>query len=66
MAPYVRRGRPPKEKAKLIAPGFGVAFGKVGADRIERMQKILQLRELPFPPRKTQISFGMEAVSRMP
>jgi Tfp pilus assembly protein PilZ len=58
--------KPPKDKAHEIAPGFGVAFGRLRADTLERLQKILTFRGLPPPPWKAQISFGMDAVSRMP
>ncbi len=57
---------PPKDRARLMNPGFGVAFGKLRADTIERLERILMFRGLPPPPWKAKISFGMDAVSRMP
>ena len=46
--------------------GFGVNFGKLRADTVERLERILVFRGLPPPPWKAKISFGMDAVSRMP
>jgi hypothetical protein len=57
---------PPTERAKWINPSFGVAFGKLRPDTRERLEKILVLQGLPPPPWKARVSFGMEAVSRMP
>jgi Tfp pilus assembly protein PilZ len=57
---------PPPERQKLVNPGFGVQFGKLRADTVERLDKILTFRGLPPPPWKAKISFGMDAVSRMP
>jgi hypothetical protein len=57
---------PPKERQKLMNPGFGVQFGKLRADTVERLERILVLRGLPPPPWKAKISFGLDAVSRMP
>ncbi|MHB8872661.1 MAG: PilZ domain-containing protein [Myxococcaceae bacterium] len=57
---------PPTERAKWINPTFGVAFGKLRPDTRERLDRILVLQGLPPPPWKARVSFGMEAVSRMP
>lgn len=57
---------PPEERAKLLNPSFGVAFGKLRPDTMERLEKIIHLRGLPPPPWKARLSFGMDAVSRMP
>ena len=57
---------PPKERQKLVNPGFGVQFGKLRPDTIERLERILLFQGLPPPPWKAKISFGMDAVSRMP
>ena len=57
---------PPKDRQKLVNPGFGVRFGKLRADTVERLERILVFRGLPPPPWKAKISFGMDAVSRMP
>lgn len=58
--------QPPPERVKWINPSFGVAFGKLRPDTIERLERILVLRGLPPPPWKTRVSFGLDAVSRMP
>ncbi|MBS1148648.1 MAG: type pilus assembly PilZ [Myxococcaceae bacterium] len=58
--------RPPKERTTLMNPGFGVSFGKLRPDTTARLQQILTFRGLPPPPWKATISFGMNAVSRMP
>jgi hypothetical protein len=57
---------PPVERAKLLNPAFGVQFGKLRADTLERLEEIVQLKGLPPPPWKARLTFGMEAVSRMP
>jgi hypothetical protein len=57
---------PPAERAKWLYPSFGVRFGKLRPDSQERLEKILSLRGLPPPPWKARVSFGMDAVSRMP
>ena len=57
---------PPKERLKLMNPAFGVHFGKLRADTVERLEKILVLKGLPPAPWKAKVSFGLDAVSRMP
>jgi hypothetical protein len=57
---------PPSDRAKFVNPSFGVRFGKLRADTEERLKKILELRGLPPPPWKARVSFGLDAVSRMP
>lgn len=57
---------PPKDRARLMNPGFGVSFGKLRGDTTERLERIMTFRGLPPPPWKAKISFGMDAVSRMP
>ena len=47
-------------------PRFGVHFGRLRDDTRERLEHILMLRGLPPPPWKARVSFGMDAVSRMP
>jgi hypothetical protein len=58
--------QPPPERSKWINPSFGVAFGKLRPDTIERLERILVLRGLPPPPWKARVSFGLDAVGRMP
>lgn len=55
----------PKDGAVAHA-SFGVSFGKLRADSRERLERIVQLRSLPPPPWKASVSFGMDAVARMP
>lgn len=57
---------PPEDRIKLVNPSFGVNFGKLRQDTFERLEKIVQLRGLPPPPWRARVSFGMDAVSRMP
>lgn len=57
---------PPADRAALMNPSFGVQFGKLRADTSERLQKIIQLKGLPPPPWRARLSFGMDAVGRMP
>ena len=57
---------PPRERAKLMSPTVGVAFGKLRPDTIERLERIVSLRGLPPPPWQARVSFGLDAVSRMP
>ncbi|MGQ0508682.1 MAG: PilZ domain-containing protein [Myxococcaceae bacterium] len=57
---------PPADRAKWINPSFGVRFGKLRTESAENLEKLLQLKGLPPPPWKARVSFGMDAVSRMP
>jgi hypothetical protein len=51
---------------RWVHPRFGVHFGRLRDDTRERLERILMLRGLPPPPWKARVSFGMDAVSRMP
>lgn len=57
---------PPEERLKLLYPSFGVQFGKLRPETMERLEKIIHLRALPPPPWRARLSFGMDAVARMP
>jgi hypothetical protein len=57
---------PPADRAKWVSPAFGVKFGTLRPETKERLEMILTLRGLPPPPWKARVSFGMDAVSRMP
>jgi hypothetical protein len=57
---------PPAESGQWINPSFGVNFGKLRQDTVERLERIVTLRGLPPPPWKARISFGKDAVARMP
>ena len=56
----------PPDRQKLANPTFGVNFGKLRQDTADRLERILSLHGLPPPPWRARISFGMDAVSRMP
>ncbi len=57
---------PPSDRAPILNPAFGVQFGKLRPDTTERLERIIQLNGLPPPPWRARLSFGMDAVSRMP
>lgn len=57
---------PPPDRARWVNPSFGVTFGKLRQDTLDRLDRLLLLRGLPPPPWKARVSFGMDAVSRMP
>jgi hypothetical protein len=57
---------PPKERARWLNPSIGVKFGRLRPDTIERLERILALRGLPPPPWRARVSFGLQAVERMP
>ena len=57
---------PKGDRAKFTSPGFGAAFGKLRPETVERLEHIIQLKSLPPPPWKARVSFGMDAVARMP
>lgn len=57
---------PSPERRKWVNPAFGVEFGKLRPDTVARLQHILELKGLPPPPWRAQVSFGIDAVGRMP
>jgi hypothetical protein len=57
---------PSPDRSKWINPSFGIKFGKLRTDTQDHLKKILTLRGLPPAPWKARVSFGMDAVSRMP
>lgn len=57
---------PPGDHSRWVNPSFGVIFGKLRPETLERLEEILRLRGLPPPPWRAKVSFGMDAVSRMP
>jgi len=62
----VWRSRPLPGRARTVNSSFGVRFGTLRPDAATLLEKILTLRGLPPPPWQARVSFGMEAVSRMP
>jgi hypothetical protein len=57
---------PQAEGVQPVRPSFGVRFGKLRQSTVERLEKILHLHGLPPPPWRARVSFGLDAVSRMP
>lgn len=57
--------QPPRDR-RVLNPALGVQFGKLRPDTVERLERILKLRGLPSPPWRAQVSFGLDAVERMP
>jgi hypothetical protein len=49
-----------------VPPNFGVQFGTLQPDTVERLEKLLTLACLPPPSWRAQVYFGMDAVMRMP
>jgi Tfp pilus assembly protein PilZ len=49
-----------------VLPTFGVTFGTLREDTVDRLEKLLALESMPPPPWRARICFGMEAVMRMP
>lgn len=49
-----------------VLPTFGVNFGTLRPDSVERLEKLLSLESMPPPPWRARICFGMDAVMRMP
>jgi hypothetical protein len=58
--------RPPGEAQKVLNPAFGVRFGRLHGDSTQRLEQIVSLRALPPPPWRARVSFGKEAMARMP
>ncbi|WP_239576393.1 PilZ domain-containing protein [Archangium primigenium] len=49
-----------------VLPSFGVNFGTLRQDTVERLEKLLTLAAMPPPPWRARICFGIDAVMRMP
>lgn len=49
-----------------VLPTFGVNFGTLQPDTVERLDALLALESLPPPPWRARVYFGMDAVMRMP
>jgi hypothetical protein len=47
-------------------PSFGVRFGKLREPALEQLDRLLALKMLPPPAVTVRLSFGMDAVGRMP
>jgi hypothetical protein len=49
-----------------VTPVFGVGFKQLPKDSAERLETLLALEALPPGPWWARVSFGQEALSRMP
>jgi Tfp pilus assembly protein PilZ len=49
-----------------VHPAFGVHFGTLSSDTVERLEQLLALQALPPPPWRARVCFGMDAVMGMP
>ncbi|WP_426754094.1 PilZ domain-containing protein [Myxococcus sp. Y35] len=56
----------PRKDSGTVKPGFGATFGRLRPDMQKRLEGLLSLASLPSAPWKARVSFGMEAVTRMP
>lgn len=56
----------PRKSSGTVTPGFGATFGRLRPDMQQRLDGLLSLASLPPVPWKARVSFGMEAVARMP
>lgn len=56
----------PRKHSETVTPGFGATFGKLRPDTVSRLESLLSLETLPPSPWKARVSFGRDAVSRMP
>ncbi|MCP3162611.1 PilZ domain-containing protein [Myxococcus qinghaiensis] len=56
----------PRKNATEATPGFGATFGRLRAPMQQRLDALLALESLPPAPWKARVSFGMDAVTRMP
>jgi hypothetical protein len=57
---------PAPGKDQPVHPSFGVSFGKLRDSAKDTIKRLLLQRDLPPPPWKAQVSFGNDAISRMP
>ncbi|XXF76467.1 PilZ domain-containing protein [Myxococcaceae bacterium GXIMD 01537] len=55
-----------RSRASMVTPGFGATFGKLRPDTVARLESLLALATLPPAPWRARVSFGRDAVSRMP
>jgi Tfp pilus assembly protein PilZ len=56
----------PKKHSETVTPGFGATFGRLRPEMQQRLDALLALASLPPAPWKARVSFGMDAVTRMP
>lgn len=51
---------------RWVNPSFGGHFGKLRAETVLTLERLINLEELPPPPWHGVLSFGLEAIGRMP
>lgn len=56
----------PRKHSETVTPGFGATFGRLRPEMQKRLDALLALASLPPAPWKARVSFGMDAVGRMP
>nr|WP_211193869.1 PilZ domain-containing protein [Pyxidicoccus fallax] len=56
----------PRKHSETVTPGFGATFGRLRPEMQKRLEALLSLASLPPAPWKARVSFGMDAVTRMP
>lgn len=56
----------PRKGSDAVTPGFGATFGRLRPDMLARLEALMALESLPPAPWKARVSFGMDAVTRMP
>ncbi|MCI0572180.1 MAG: PilZ domain-containing protein [Myxococcaceae bacterium] len=49
-----------------FAPALGIQFGRLRPELTARLDRVLALRALPPPMLRSRLSFGLDAVGRMP
>ncbi|RKH12050.1 pilus assembly protein PilZ [Corallococcus sp. CA053C] len=57
---------PRKGSTEAVTPGFGATFGRLRPDMLQRLEALMALEHLPPAPWRARVSFGLDAVSRMP
>lgn len=50
----------------VVRGSIGVRFGRLRGGNLDMLEEILRLRGLPPPPWRARVSFGLDAVARMP
>ena len=48
------------------APALGVEFGRLGLETLRALDRVLVLDGFPAGPWQAELTFGMDAVGRMP
>jgi hypothetical protein len=55
-----------KEASNWVAPALGLSFGTLRSDALQALTDVLAFRALPAGPACARLSFGADAVARMP